>query len=410
MSRRIGVWTIGAFGDVATCMAVGIEAIKAGLASTGGLVTELDDFASVGLVPLENIVFGGYDIRRTDLAETAARFAQQNGAIDTALLAKLNPALREISANVRDGLLLNCGEAVERLTTLSLDLDALPLRQATERIGRDINEFRERHELESVVVINLASAEAGCPEGEWQQDLDALRAAIANDDRGAIPAGVLYAYAAMENGFPYINFTSSLGSSCPAMDQLANLRKVPHMGKDGKTGETLVKTVLAPLFAARNLKVHSWESHNILGNRDGAVLNVPANKAAKLRDKNEVLRKILKDDDVHSNVRIDYVPSLGDWKTAWNFIHFSGFLDVKMSLQFTWQGADSILAAPLAIDLVRLADLALVRGEKGSMPHLASFFKNPYGVEEHDFARQFDLLEEYARTLSSPADGRRVTP
>ena len=167
------------------------------------------------------------------------------------------------------------------------------------------------------------------------------------------------------------------------------------MGRDGKTGETLVKTVLAPLFAARNLKVLSWESHNILGNRDGLVLDTPANKRTKTKGKDAVLKNILPEDGIHSNVRIDYVPSLGDWKTAWDFIHFMGFMDTKMSMQFIWQGADSLLAAPLIIDIVRFAELALRLGESGAMKHLAHFFKSPYGVDEQNFHKQFEMILAY---------------
>jgi myo-inositol-1-phosphate synthase len=171
---------------------------------------------------------------------------------------------------------------------------------------------------------------------------------------------------------------------------------VPHCGNDGKTGETLVKTVLAPMFRARALKVLTWQGYNMLGNRDGEVLKEPAHRESKLRNKDEALRSILADPAVHTSVGIDFVPSLEDWKTAWDFIQFEGFLGARMSLQFTWTGSDSALAAPLVLDLVRLADLAAERGEGGVMEHTACFFKAPLGGGTHDFGHQFAELGRYA--------------
>ena len=168
------------------------------------------------------------------------------------------------------------------------------------------------------------------------------------------------------------------------------------MGRDGKTGETLVKTALAPMFAQRNLRVRSWEGHNILGNRDGRILDCPEHNKAKVADKDAVLHEILQDPRVHSRVRIDYVPSQGDWKTAWDHIVFEGFLGTKMKLQFTWEGCDSALAAPLILDLIRMADFAHRQNETGAMPHLAAFFKAPYGFPEHNLHMQVEALFDYA--------------
>ena len=203
-----------------------------------------------------------------------------------------------------------------------------------------------------------------------------------------------YAYAAIDMGYPYINFTPSVGSEIPAIKQLALEKGVPHMGKDGKTGETLVKSVLAPMFKHRNFKVLSWAGFNILGDRDGQILDDPKNKATKIRSKDKTLNSVF-DYPVFSRVGIEYVPSLHDWKTAWDHIHFKGFLDTKMIMQFIWQGCDAILAAPLALDLVRLADFAKKNNEKGLMPHLACFFKSPLEVDEFDFFKQYDMLIDY---------------
>ena len=175
---------------------------------------------------------------------------------------------------------------------------------------------------------------------------------------------------------------------------MAEQRGAVYGGKDGKTGETLLKTVLAPMFALRNWRILSWVGHNILGNGDGRALDDPANKASKVRAKDQVISSIVgyKPSTI---VTIEYLPDMGDWKTAWDHIHFQGFLGVKMTMQFIWQGCDSILAAPLVLDLARLALLAQRRGEVGILRHLACFFKSPLGVEDHDFFRQFALLEDY---------------
>ena len=155
-----------------------------------------------------------------------------------------------------------------------------------------------------------------------------------------------------------------------------------------------MKSALAPMFRYRNLRVLSWQGYNMLGDRDGVVLAEPENKASKVESKDRLLSQIL-GYPLHSKVAIDYVPSLGDLKTAWDFIHFEGFLGYRMSLQFTWQGCDSILAAPLVLDLIRLADLATRRSENGPLRHLACFFKSPIDVEEHDLHAQWHGLVRY---------------
>jgi myo-inositol-1-phosphate synthase len=163
-----------------------------------------------------------------------------------------------------------------------------------------------------------------------------LEAALDDDDPD-IPASSLYAYAALVDGHPYVNFTPNTGSALGGLQELAETEGVPHMGRDGKTGETLLKSALAPMFAGRNLHVMSWEGHNILGNDDGLVLEDEDNKAGKLASKGGVLDSLLPNLE-HNRVRIDYTPSLGDWKTAWDYIHFRGFLGTEMKLQLTWEG------------------------------------------------------------------------
>jgi myo-inositol-1-phosphate synthase len=150
------------------------------------------------------------------------------------------------------------------------------------------------------------------------------------------------------------------------------------------------------MFVARNLELLAWQGYNVLGNLDGRILEDPANRASKVQSKDIQLRSITGGADLQTTVRIDYVPSLGDWKTAWDFIHFRGFLGTKMSMDFTWRGCDSALAAPLVIDLVRLVDHGRRMEMGGALAHLAAFFKNPLGTDVHDFATQMELLRAYA--------------
>jgi len=394
--RRVGVWLIGACGSVSTCVVAGVEALRAGLITRTGMVTDLEEFRGLDLAEPENLVFGGSEVRRADLALEAAEFGRKNGVLTPPVLEAAREGLDRATANLRPGIALNCGEGLSRVAT-PCERDHLSLPEMIEAIKGDLTEFRTKFLLDDVIVVNLASAESDFRVPREYAYLETFLALLSANRRDLFPASVLYAVAALESGCPYVNFTSSLGSSNPAVDELARRRGLPHMGRDAKTGETLLKTALAPVFASRNLRVLAWEGHNILGNRDGLVLDVPAHKEGKVRDKDGVLPSLLPGDDFHSRVRIDYVPSLGDWKTAWDFVHFQGFLGTKMQLQFTWQGCDSALAAPLVLDLVRLAEFAHRSGERGAMRHLASFFKAPYTVDEHNFHIQTEMLFDYAQ-------------
>jgi myo-inositol-1-phosphate synthase len=211
---------------------------------------------------------------------------------------------------------------------------------------------------------------------------------------------LLYGWAALRAGVPFVNFTPSPGAEHPALAELAAAEGVPVAGNDGKTGETLVKTVLAPMFVARNLKLRTWFGYNLLGNEDGEALTDPVRRLSKIRSKDAALTRLVPDPDLRSKVTIDFAPSLHDWKTAWDFIHFEGFLGTRMSLQFCWQGSDSALAAPLVLDLVRFTERSARAGESGPLRHLASFFKSPLGVDETDFHRQFARLLDYAGSAS----------
>ena len=390
---KLGLWLIGAYGRISASVMAGLAGIRRGLYSKVGLVSELDDFRHLDLIPLEDIVVGGCDVRKSGTVEAAESLETGAHIIGEKNLDAIRDDLLRVQEDVEEGILLNAGEAVERFSSVKpggngMHIDAM-IAQVQERIRR----FQARNSLRDVIVVNLASAEAFGDAAAAPETLAELRRAIASNRTDVLSSGILYAYAAIDAGYPYVNFSPSVSSEIPAIMELAEERRVPHMGKDGKTGETLVKTVLAPMFAARNLKVLSWISHNILGNRDGAVLSDSRNARSKLENKAAALQNILHDPDIDSQVRIDYVPSLDDWKTAWDFIHFTGFMDTRMIMQFTWQGCDSALAAPLVIDLARFIEQAHREGLYGVQRQLACFFKAPTGVHEQNFAKQYRMLK-----------------
>ena len=271
--------------------------------------------------------------------------------------------------------------------------------QIVRRIGRDIKAFARNHRLANVVVVNVASTEP-LPTGSIPRRWSQLEPLLDKPRKCPLAASSLYAIAAFESGYPFINFTPSSGATPAALCQLAVDRGVCHAGYDGKTGETLLKSVLAPMFAKRNLEVMSWVGHNIFGNMDGRVLDDPNNKAAKLTSKDRLVGKIL-GYQPQTHVSIEYIQSMHDWKTAWDHIHFRGFLDTPMALQFIWQGCDSLLAAPLVLDLVRLVELASRRGETGVLHHLSSFFKSPLEVEENNFFAQFLDLQAWVQAAQT---------
>jgi myo-inositol-1-phosphate synthase len=396
--RRVGLWLIGALGGVGSTTALGLAALRRGLIDSTGMVTGLPLFAGLDLDAPNQFVVGGHDIRRGDLSDSVRTFAQRNGTFDPNVVEACVPDLESWNVNLRSGTLLNSGETIAALGD-SPDLPTADTpRAAIERIQSDLTDFRNRHKLDQIVVFNVASTEPSAEPRPEHDSLARLHDSLGRADIGLLPVSALYAYAALDLGLAYVNFTPSTGAALPALEELADRRRSPVAGRDGKTGETLVKTVLAPMFADRNLKLLSWVGHNILGNRDGLVLSDPRNKASKVHSKDQVIARIV-GYPVKTHTSIEYIESLDDLKTAWDHIHFQGFLGVRMTMQFTWQGCDSALAAPLVLDLARLALFAQRRGEAGVLKHLACFFKSPMGVEEHDFFRQFKMLEEYISKL-----------
>jgi myo-inositol-1-phosphate synthase len=399
---RAGLWLIGAYGGVGTTVAVGLAALARGIADATGLVTALPAFDACDLTDPANLVIGGHELRRSSYVESADRLSREAGIFSPELLKVCRQDLADASARIRPGIACGGGQCIEEMADWPGATRPESCRETIARLQKDWSDFGAGHDLRHIVVANIASTEPPCPSPPCHGSRDELEKALDRSDRIGLPASSLYAYAAIDAGYPYVNFTPSLGASTPALQRLAVERSCPIAGQDGKTGETLLKSVLAPMFMARNLRVLSWFGQNLIGNRDGLVLRDPANKSAKLASKDQVIAGVL-GYQPQTQVGIEYVPSLDDWKTAWDFIHFQGFLGVKMSMQFTWQGCDSILAAPLVIDLARLALLAQRRGEGGVMRHLACFFKNPLAVHEHDFAKQFEALLAYARSAADPA-------
>lgn len=389
----IGVWLIGARGNVASISMTGARAISRGVVDSTGMVTAREPMASLDLPAVDDLVFGGHDIREQSIEETVEEANEAGGVPDTKTLDAVREDLREIDERVTMGTARKCGQVVEDLSDDAVTGEGT-LDEIVSQIRSDYEAFATEQDVDKLVVVNVASTEPPI-KGDTEFDtLDKLETAIEEDDSD-LPASSLYAYAALVDEHPYVNFTPSTGSALGGLRELAVENNVPHMGRDGKTGETLVKSALAPMFAGRNLQVLSWEGHNILGNSDGLVLEDDANKEGKIESKGNLLEQILGYDH-HNAVRIDYTPSLGDWKTAWDHIHFQGFLGTKMKMQFTWEGSDSALAAPLVLDLIRLVTYADEHGEGGEQPQLASFFKSPQGVDEHDLSRQLQKLYDYS--------------
>nr|WP_062331596.1 inositol-3-phosphate synthase [Herbidospora sakaeratensis] len=375
---RTGVWFVGVRGSVATTAMAGATAVRLGLAAPVGLVSELPDFAPLPLAGFGELVFGGHDIVATPLAKRVEQLTT-SGVVPRDIAAAVLPEVTAVEAEIRDGVHVE---------------DAVPQLQVVARLAADITAFRERHGLDRVVVINVSSTEPPSAYRPEHDDLAALTKAM-ETDAYVLPPSSVYAYAAFEAGCAFVDFTPSTGARLPALDELAKSRGVPYAGSDGKTGETLMRSALAPMFTTRALRVLSWSGTNLLGGGDGATLADPAAAASKTASKQRGMAKML-GYSAGGEVHIDYVPDLGDWKTAWDHILFEGFLGVRMTMQFTWQGCDSALAAPLVLDLARFTSWAHEQGESGALTSLGFFFKDPVGTDEHRLLAQFDALREWA--------------
>ncbi|MEW2544579.1 inositol-3-phosphate synthase [Streptomyces sp. NPDC047002] len=360
---RTGVWLVGARGSVATTAVAGCAAVTAGLQPPTGMVTETPDFAAAGLPPLSSLVFGGHDTASCPLPKRAEALTAA-GVLPHGLAGAVAAELAAAEAEIRPG-----GPAPD---------DTRSDEEIVTAFAADIADFARRTGVERTVVVNVSSTEPLPAPGDAR-----------------LPASALYAAAALRAGCGYVNFTPSTGLRTPALADAAAASGLPHAGRDGKTGQTLLRSVLAPMFAQRALAVRAWSGTNLLGGGDGAALADPAAAAAKNAGKARVLADAL-GAAPEGEVHIDDVPALGDWKTAWDHVAFDGFLGARMVLQTTWQGCDSALAAPLVLDLARLVARAHQAGIGGPLPQLGFYFKDPDG-------RCAALAEQYADLLAFAA-------
>jgi myo-inositol-1-phosphate synthase len=380
-ARRLGVAIVGLGGAVATTIAAGLEMIRQGGADLSGL--PLADADNRDLVPYRNINLAGWDLYSDDLAAAA----KQHGVLGAAELDLVRPALEAIQPWPAVGNVQFCRNIAGREGA-----NLTSLREQVSSLKEDLQRFRAESGMDAIVVVHLASTERLVDMTLPQfATPEAFEMALDADDPEIGPA-MIYAYAAITSGIPYANFTPSVAADIPALKELARRRGVPIAGKDGKTGQTLVKTVIAPALRGRALRVDGWYSTNILGNRDGLALDDPNSLASKLDTKGSVLDSILGYKVENHKVFIHYYPPRGDDKEAWDNIDLTGFLGHRMQLKVNFLCKDSILAAPLVIEIARCLDLAHQRGEGGVLEPLAVFFKAPLtrngGEPEHAWPDQ----------------------
>ncbi|MFJ4918830.1 inositol-3-phosphate synthase [Streptomyces sp. NPDC088725] len=364
-AARTGVWFVGARGSVATTAVAGCAAVTAGLHPPTGMVTETAPFADAGLPALSSLVFGGHDTASCPLPKRAEELTAA-GVLPHGLPSAIHAELSAADGEIRPG-----GPQSG---------DARSDEELIASFAADITDFVRHTGVARAVVVNVSSTEAE----------------PAPDDP-RLPASSLYAAAAVRAGCPYVNFTPSTGLRTAALADAVSGSGLPHAGRDGKTGQTLLRSVLAPMFVQRALNVRAWSGTNLLGGGDGAALADPAAAAAKNAGKERVLADTL-GAAPEGEVHIDDVPALGDWKTAWDHIAFDGFLGSRMILQTIWQGCDSALAAPLVLDLARLVSRAHEAGLSGPLPELGFYFKDPDGGPAA-LAEQFEVLLAFADRL-----------
>ena len=394
MADKVGIWLVGARGGVATTAIVGLLALQKKLTANHGLVSELPQFSETGLADWSQFVVGGCDIRATSLEAEATKLLTESKLLSAELLKACKEDFVTIDQQITPGTIFNVGKTISDLADPEMTMQESTPKKLIESIKSDLTHFAERNGLSKVIVMNVSSTEPTVDASALPNNWSEFEPILENKDC-ILGASSIYGIAALQLGMPFLNFTPSLGTAPDAICELAESHGTCHMGHDGKTGETLLKSSLAPMFQHRNLNVMSWVGHNIFGNLDGKVLDDPENKQTKVVSKDRLLGQIL-GYDPQTLVSIEYIKSLGDWKTAWDHIHFQGFLSTPMTMQFTWQGSDSILAAPLVLDLVRFTEMASRRGEVGLLTDLCCFFKSPHGIEENNFVRQFQMLEKWA--------------
>ena len=391
-----------------------MHAIRKGLASPIGSLTQMGtirlgkrtegrsplikDFIS--LADLDGIVFGAWDIFEDSCYEAA----KTAGVLEPALLEQIRPELEAL----RPWTAVFDRQYVKRLDGPNVKRGANK-RDLAEQVRDDIRRFKSEHGLDRLVMVWCGSTEIFLTETAAHQSIESFEEALEANDP-AIPSSMVYAYAAIQEGVPYANGAPNLTADIPALLALAQQKKVPIAGKDFKTGQTLIKTVIAPGLKARLLGVEGWYSTNILGNRDGEVLDDPESFKTKEESKKSVLDYILQPDlyptlykDLCHVVRINYYPPRGDNKEGWDNIDLVGWLGYPMQLKINFLCRDSILAAPIVLDLALFLDLASRAGLSGIQEWLSFYFKSPQHAPglypEHDLFIQLMKLKNTLRYL-----------
>ena len=410
---KLGVLMPG-MGAVATTLMAGVELVNIGIAEPIGSLTQLaairlgkrteDRYPKVkNFVPLQSmdeLVFGGWDAFPDDAHEAAA----SAGVLDKEHL----NAVREELRAVRPWPAVFDSRYVHRLHGTHLK-DFGSLREAAELVREDIRAFKQEHGIERAVMVNCASTEAYVQPQEPHFSVEGFERALDASDPAISPA-MIYAYAAILEDVPYANGAPSLAVDIPALTQLAKERGVPICGKDFKTGQTWTKTIVAPGLKARMLGLEGWYSTNILGNRDGEVLDDPESLKSKEVSKLSVLERILQPElypelyeDITHVVRINYYPPRGDAKEGWDNIDIFGWCGYPMQIKINFLARDSILAAPIVLDLALFLDLAQRAGMGGIQEWLSFYFKSPMILPElypeHDLFTQLLKLKNTLRTI-----------
>jgi myo-inositol-1-phosphate synthase len=410
---KLGVLIPG-MGAVATTVIAGVYAVRKNLGKPIGSLTQMGTIRLgkrtekriprikefVPLTELKDIEFGGWDIFEDNAYEAAANAR----VLQPALLDQVKPELESIhpmpavfeQAYVKR---LN-GTHVKRGKN-KMDL--------AEQVREDIRNFKKSRKLERLVMVWCGSTEVYIEPGHVHQSLEAFEKGLVENERGIAPS-MIYAYAALKEGVPYANGAPNLTVDIPALQQLAKQNRMPVAGKDLKTGQTLMKTILAPGLKARMLGLSGWFSSNILGNRDGEVLDDPESFRSKEVSKLGVLDYILQPElypdlykDFYHKVRIHYYPPRGDEKEGWDNIDIFGWLGYPMQIKVDFLCRDSILAAPVVLDIALFMDLAARSGMSGIQEWLSFYFKSPMVAKglypEHDLFIQLKKLKNTLRHL-----------
>lgn len=404
---RLGIMLVGANGAIASTVRVGIELFKRGLypvserqgilSQTGTIrIGDRDSFANIyDVVPVadfEDMVVGGWDINKMD-------------AYQAALYAKvLDPSLVERVAKHLKGVKPYPGyfdKNFVRNLDAEVEIKAKTKWEAAQRIIRDIEKFKKDHKCDRVVVMYVGSTERYHNLSKVHKTLGDFEKGLKSNHKEISP-GMIYAYAAFRTGSPHHNFSPSLCSEIPALRELARREGVPFSGNDGKTGQTWLKSVIMPGFKGKDLWIQGWASNNWIGNKDGLVLDEPGSFETKRKSKSNQARNIL-GYDIEQPVLISYYKIAGDEKHAMDRVDFSGFLGYKMIIDISFFCRDSILAAPMVIDLARFLDFGMRRKMAGVQEWLSMYSKSPIPAPgkqvEHDFFIQREKFENTVREL-----------